>query len=426
MKYFIITIIAAVFLITCSGLGAADVLPNPVPENQVFTTTSIIEAVGVVSESTSVVWEIGDVGLTSLPNPTVTSLDPLTIRSGSIAYVTYSDTITTNGGQISEVKSFSMDTGAKTEGLFNIETNKVLTYTSQNGSHLMGAESYVLDVAGNWSYGLDDIVCVFSRNNDQTIPAFCNKVTASSRLTSFTTAQIQSIGGVLAVGVNSDDPAALNYEISVTPDANSASGYADGIVSTTFTISVMEGRSDGAIITTADREVGGGLWVYFLWPGIHNSWRYIDSSGAFFLERWTTPFPSYCDQVMLLDSSKMIMASALVCDGDRLEGPVVTTSPPGSNFADYGYTIVANDDLTYTLTVDLVNYLGMEPGVYTIDSFNQNPDGVLLTHPIEPYLTGYDELAATLTYIDTATVAGGISTFNKVFSYQSGIDCVNC
>ena len=28
----------------------------------------------------------------------------------------------------------------------------------------------------------------------------------------------------------------------MTPDANSASGYADGIVSTTFTVSVMEGR----------------------------------------------------------------------------------------------------------------------------------------------------------------------------------------
>jgi len=43
-----------------------------------------------------------------------------------------------------------------------------------------------------------------------------------------------------------------------------------------------------------------------------------------------------------------------------------------------------------------------------------------------PSLEGYDQLASTLTYIDAATVAGGISTFNKVFSYQSGVDCANC
>jgi hypothetical protein len=38
----------------------------------------------------------------------------------------------------------------------------------------------------------------------------------------------------------------------------------------------------------------------------------------------------------------------------------------------------------------------------------------------------YNELASTLMYIDTATVVGGISTFNKAFSYHSGIDCTNC
>ncbi|MCL2460351.1 MAG: hypothetical protein FWF19_03230 [Euryarchaeota archaeon] len=294
-----IAIIAAVFLIAVSGLATADILPKPVPENQVFSTTSIIEAVGAVTQSTSVVWQIGDKGLNTLPNAVITKEDPLAIRSGSIAYVTYSDSITTNGGQISEVKSFSMDTHAKTAGLFNIETSKVLTYTSQNGSHLMGAESYVLDVAGNWSHGLDDIVCVFSKNSKNTIPAFCNKVTASSKLTSVTTAQVETIGGLTAVAAKSEVPAALKYEISVTPDANSASGYADGIVSTTFTVSIMEGRYDGAINPKApEKEV---------------------------------------------------------------------TS-----------------------------------------------------------LEFYDNLTSTLTYIDTATVAGGISTFNKVFDYQSGVACVNC
>jgi len=307
-----IAIIAAVFLMI-SGLATADILPNPVPENQVFTLTSIIDAVGVTTESTSLVWQIGDAGLDQLPpvKATWTGAD-WEVTSGSIAYVTYSDAITTNGGQISEVKSFSMDTNAKTEGLFNIETTKVLTYTSQNGSHLMGAESYVLDVAGNLSNYDNSIVCVFSKANDREIPAFCNKVTASSKLTSVTTAQVETVGGLTAVAAKSSVPAALNYEISVTPDANSASGYADGIVSTTFTASVMEGRfwSEG----------GDNGFVWVMYDEI--------------LDPWT-----------------------------RFWAEVTGNAA---------------------------------------------------------------ELASTLTYIDTATVAGGISTFNKGFSYQSGVACENC
>jgi len=200
MKYRIVAIISAIFLIAMSGLATADVLPQPIPENQVFSTTSIIEAVGPVVESTSVVWQVGDAGLTSLPAASINGDG--NIVSGSIAYVTYSDSITTNGGQISEVKSFSMDTHGKTPGLYNIETTKVLTYTSQNGSHLMGAESYVLDVAGNWRGMSDDIVCVFSRGLADVIPAFCNKVTASSKLTSVTTAQVETVGGLTAVAVS--------------------------------------------------------------------------------------------------------------------------------------------------------------------------------------------------------------------------------
>ena len=303
-----IAIIAAVFLIAVTGLASADVLPGQVPENQVFSTTSIIEAVGVTTESTSVVWMIGDKGIKELPPATATSKGEA-IRSGSIAYVTYSDSLITNGGQISEVKTFSLDTHGKGPGLFNIETTKVLTYTSQNGSHLMGAESYVLDVAGNWSYGDESIVCVFTRAGDYTIPAFCNKVTASSKLTSVTTAQVQTTGGLTAVGARSSVPAALNYMISVTPDANSASGYADGILSTTFTVSVMEGRS----VNVKDTKKAGGF-VY----------------------------------------------------------------DPNTS------------------------------------------DGSRVTYP------GWNELASTLTYIDTATVAGGISTFNKEFNYVSGVKCENC
>ena len=313
MNAYICTIIFLAFALACLPLSiaTADILPRQVPENQIFSKTSMIEGVGVLAESNSVVWQIGDGGLTQLPEARVNSAGDA-VRSGSIAYVTYKDSITTNGGQISEVKSFSLDTHAQTAGMFNIEAIKVLTYTSQNGSHLMGEESYVLDVAGNWSHGRDGIVCVFARAANDFIPAFCNKVTASSKLMSVTTAQVETIGRLTAVGKDTNVPATLKYEISVTPDANSASGYADGIVSTTFTVSVMEGQSSDS------------FW------------------------------------------------------------PIVIEDP---NFA---------------------------------------PGSWIIIEATDPFYFPWDELAATLTYIDTATAVGGISTFNKVFDYQSGISCENC
>jgi hypothetical protein len=117
MKYSIVAIITAIFLIA-SGLATADVLPKPVPENQLFSTSSIVEGVGQLMETTSVVWQVGDAGLTSLATPRFD--DDGRVVSGSIAYATYSDSITTNGGQISEVKSFSMDTRAKTAGMYKL------------------------------------------------------------------------------------------------------------------------------------------------------------------------------------------------------------------------------------------------------------------------------------------------------------------
>ena len=305
MKYnHYIAIIAAIFLFAASGLGTADILPKEVPENQVFTVVSMIEAVGAVTETTSTIWEVGDRGLDTLP---VARGANSTIRSGSIAYVTYSDSTMSNGGQISEVKSFTMDTHAMDEGMYNIETTKVLTYTSQNGSHLMGEESYVLDIAGNWTRGLDDVVCVFAKAKENTYPAFCNKVTASSKLRSVTTAQIETIGGLTVIGSRTNTPAALDYEISITPDPNSASGYADGIFTAIFTVSIMEGRSDGNITPVRDPGAGTPPW----------------------------PEPLY--------------------------------------------------DLEF-----------------------------------------YDQLASTLTYVDSATVTGGVSTFNKAFGYHSGVACADC
>jgi hypothetical protein len=296
-KYLMSISIIIVLLLTVSGsISVADRLPQGIPENQRISVYSVIETIGVVMQSTKIAWQVSDAGLDSL-GPATLSNDQRSVRGSSIAYAAYSDFIMTNGGEFSEVRSVVVDTSPQMPGMYNIETSRVLTYESVNGSHLMGEESYVLDVAGQWSYEGNDITCVFSKARNSVIPAFCNKVTASSKMRSVTTAQVQTRGSLTAVGENVNVPAALNYEISVTPNSKSASGYADGIFSTTFTVSVMEGRS----VTATDAE------------DAHSEMANI-----------------------------------------------------------------------------------------------------------------FNNLASTLTAIDTTTVSGGVSTFNKVFSYQSGIACTDC
>jgi len=412
----IITIVLIVF----SCLTTADILPQPVPENQVFTTNSILEVTGIVSESTSLIWEIGDAGLTSLPFPYFA--EDGSIKSGSIAYITYSDSITTNGGQISEVKSFILDTHAKAAGMYNIEAKKVLTYNSQHGSHLMGAESYALNIAGNWRRGTDSIVCVFSKTNTGVIPAFCNKVTASSKLTSITTAQVETVGGLTTVSEKAHVPAALNYEISVIPDGNSASGYADGIVSTAFTVSVMEGRSDGNIRVFWDWWERGDFqyweWNNFLlsgvnFVGVENSIHFCAGASV-----------SY--NGIIYSHSELVPPSGCPTGRFQLDlKDIGGTSLPGSA----GINIWSNGDGTYTMDVS-VAYDGLDIGTYSINPKDGMSgivmNGVTMPPPPIPYLDHYDELAARITAVDTASVAGGISQFVKTFTYRSGIDCANC
>ncbi|MDR2856044.1 MAG: hypothetical protein LBV40_07855, partial [Methanomicrobiales archaeon] len=368
----------------------ADTLPKEIPETQIWTATSAIDVVGVTMESTSLIWNIGDAGLEELP-PAVVNKDGY--RSGSIAYAQYKESITSNGGQISEVKSFSIDTGAKTNGLSNIKTEKVLTYTSQNGSHLMGDELYILDIAGNWASNVSDLVCVFAQSAGDIIPAFCNKVTAKATLQSITTAQIESIGSATLVGSN---PAALNYEIAVMPNSDD---YANGVIATTFTVSVREGRTD------VRDPLAGYSWVHGRTGD--SMWELYDAGGNIVIQfmrgginlvslwhqgvRYWTNAPSLTGNLMLTDDGSP--------NGRPLPSAAQITVNAGSS----------NQD-PYTFT-----YQG---AAYTINPHDSNQaTGVVMTKPHFEY----DKLASSLTAIDSARVSGKITQLVKEFHYQSGI-----
>lgn len=159
----------------------------------------------------------------------------------AIGETSWTDTILTNGGNMAMNKNFDFDSQNQTVSSYNLQSEKVLTYASTEGAHLLGEESYVLHTAG--SYGSDEqiIRCIFADQDQRWIPAFCNTVQVKVSLINVNQAQISQRGTLRMVG-GTDIPAALNYQVAVSPDTRFGSSPADGTVKTSFVGSVMEAR----------------------------------------------------------------------------------------------------------------------------------------------------------------------------------------
>ncbi len=256
-------LLALGFIVMVSGSTYADWLPNQTPENQVFSIDTVIDATGSVDDATSLSWIIASPG--SIPEGI---LEP----GQSISDVTYKDSILTNGGKLAENKNFDFNSQDQSNGLYNVESQKVVTYSSTEGAHMVGEEEYTLSVAGNYSDAEDEIRCVFSDGSGSILPAFCNIVSAKSALVNLNSAQVSTKGVIRAVAETADTPAELNYQIAVTPDANSGSGFAEGTVKTTFAGSIMEARDGGDDNYALDgtTEDGEATWNQ---TAVTNSWK---------------------------------------------------------------------------------------------------------------------------------------------------------
>lgn len=232
-------------LVGIAGATAADRLPNQTPENQVFSVDTVINTTGEVASGINLGWDINS------PGPIETGT--INSENGVIAIVAYKDSILTNGGKLSENNNFNFDSGDKTSGLYNVESQKVLTYASTQGAHMIGEEEYILNIAGVAKNATDNIRCVFSTYGSW-LPPFCNIVSVKSTLINVNSAQISTRGQLRAVAATDDIPAELNYQIALTPDANSGSSFAKGSVKTVYAGSVMEGRDSGLFLTSLGAE----------------------------------------------------------------------------------------------------------------------------------------------------------------------------
>lgn len=159
-----------------------------------------------------------------------------------IVILTWSDTLRSNGGEMILNKNIDFDSRNREKSQFNLKNDKVLTYVSTEGSHLVGSEEWTLDVAGHYESNTDKIRCVFASAVDEIFPAFCNVVKAKSEIINMNNGKISTKGSSRAIADSNDIPASLNYQIAVTPNSDSGSGFAEGTVKTLFGGSIMEAR----------------------------------------------------------------------------------------------------------------------------------------------------------------------------------------
>jgi hypothetical protein len=224
--------ILALFL-TAIPIGA-DFLPNATPENQQISITTLIDVIGYVSTDTSFDWTISSGTLEDRmfgPNETMASLF-------------YKDSLMTNGGHLMLSSSLDFDSRNQTKGLYNFKTDKVVTYESAEGSHLMADES-LMSTGGNYSDSNGIGRCVFASGSSAAAPAFCNTVRARSTLINVNSAQYSTSAKARIVAADGSVPSALSYRIALTPNPSSGLGYAIGTVTTEFSADIMEARSDG-------------------------------------------------------------------------------------------------------------------------------------------------------------------------------------
>jgi len=239
--------VALLILLLLIGAVSADHLPSGMPESQIYAIKTTLSATGITDQSTSTDW------IVTSGSPIESSTFNSTDR---ISLVQYRDSLMGNGGTLIEVKNFEFDSNSKGRSTYNIDNEKILTYKSRDGSHLLGAEFLMMDNMGNCTNGSSAPRCVFAEPKEILTPAFCNIVQAKSDLININQAKISSHGEIRSAGGYST-PAGMNYRIAVTADKNVP---AQGTVRTEFAGSIMEARDADLLTDTWNRTAATNSW----------------------------------------------------------------------------------------------------------------------------------------------------------------------
>ena len=152
------------------------------------------------------------------------SLQDPTLNDQEVRYTTvYDANVVAQAGHTTFTKSMNIDTRNKVIGQSNLNAQTGLTYAATgDGGNVVGSENLLIDGAGMPTNASDRMLCPFSSQPVDVIPAFCNIVQAGSTY-DLTIGSVTTNANDRFIGTDATNPVVLNYDINVKP-YNTAQG----------------------------------------------------------------------------------------------------------------------------------------------------------------------------------------------------------
>jgi uncharacterized membrane protein YtjA (UPF0391 family) len=220
MKKFTFLVIALAGLFALTGVATADTGIYQVPETQGFVTSTISQVVGTVTETDSIVWQLGDDNLTAPP------LDVGQI----ITTMSYTENTIADQGLVEYTKGQSLDTASQVAGTYNFNNGKQVDFIGLDTGRMISDENMVLDTADYGYFDTADLyICPFAAQVTEESPGYCNIIEVGSSL-DVTLASLATTADERHVVESSDAAVGVDYYIGLTgfgdiPAMGSATAY---------------------------------------------------------------------------------------------------------------------------------------------------------------------------------------------------------
>jgi hypothetical protein len=212
MKTTGVIVIALAMLIALTGVVMADQVVNATLETQTITTSTAIIADGLVMDNAGLAWSLSSAKLNAPP-----------LETGEVQYTTAYDANTVaQAGTTTFVKTMAIDTRNKVIGTSNVKADTAVTFiATADGGNIVGSENLMLDGAGNVTTASDRMLCPFSSQPIDQIPAYCNIIQVGSKY-DLTVGSVTTAANERFVGTDATAPVVVNYAINVKPYGTSA------------------------------------------------------------------------------------------------------------------------------------------------------------------------------------------------------------
>jgi hypothetical protein len=220
MKPSTFLILALAVLFSLTGAAIADTGIYQVPETQGFVTSTISQAVGTVTETDSIVWQLGDDNLTAPP----------LLTGQIIAVMSYTENTIADQGLVEYIKDQSLDTASQVAGTYNFDTKKLVDFVGLDTGRMISDENMVLDIADFGYFDTGGLyVCPFAAQLTDESPGYCNIIEAGSSV-DVTLASLSTAVDERHVEESADSAVAADYSIKMTgfgdiPAMGSATAY---------------------------------------------------------------------------------------------------------------------------------------------------------------------------------------------------------